>query len=81
MRYDRLFPLRPRFRPLEETIPDHAGGPRARAAGYPIVVGNLTFSSRTMLPLQKVVTVETRVVYAAGCKVMVQDRIFCSEAV
>jgi acyl-coenzyme A thioesterase PaaI-like protein len=60
---------------------DEALGLAAWAAGYPIVVGNLNVSFRTMLPLQKVVTVESRVVSAEGRKVMVHGRIFCGKAV
>ena len=60
---------------------DEALGLAAWAAGYSIVVGNLEISFRTMLPLQKVVTVESRVVSVAGRKVMVHGRLFCGEAV
>jgi acyl-coenzyme A thioesterase PaaI-like protein len=60
-------------------VMDEALGLAAWAAGYPIVVGNLNVSFRNMLPLEKVVTVESRVVSAEGRKVMVQGRIFCGE--
>jgi len=60
---------------------DEVLGLAAWAAGYPIVVGNLNVSFRNMLPLQKVVTVESRVVSAEGRKVMVHGRIFCGKAV
>jgi len=60
-------------------VMDEALGLAAWAAGYPIVVGNLNVSFRNMLPLQKVVTVESRVVSAEGRKVMVHGRIFCAE--
>lgn len=58
---------------------DEALGLAAWAAGYPIVVGNLNISFRNMLPLQQVVTVESRVVSAEGRKIMVHGRIFCGE--
>jgi acyl-coenzyme A thioesterase PaaI-like protein len=54
---------------------DEALGLAAWAAGYPIVVGNLNVSFRNLLPLRKVVTVESRVVSAEGRKVMVHGRI------
>ena len=60
-------------------VMDEALGLAAWAAGYPIVVGNLNVSFRNMLPLQQVVTVESRVVSAEGRKVMVHGRIFCGE--
>lgn len=55
---------------------DEALGLAAWAAGYPVVVGNLNVSFRTMLPLHKVVTLESRVVSAQGRKVMVHGRLF-----
>lgn len=55
---------------------DESLGLAAWAAGYPIVVGNLTINFRNLLPLQKVVTVESKVVSAEGRKVMVHGRIF-----
>jgi acyl-coenzyme A thioesterase PaaI-like protein len=58
---------------------DEALGLAAWAAGYAIVVGNLNISFRTMLPLQQVVTLESRVVSAVGRKVMVHGRLFCGE--
>lgn len=57
---------------------DEVLGLAAWAAGYPIVVGNLNVSFRNLLPLEKVVTVESEVVSAEGRKVMVHGRI-CSE--
>jgi acyl-coenzyme A thioesterase PaaI-like protein len=60
---------------------DEVLGLAAWAAGYPIVVGNLNVSFRSLLPLQKVVTVESRVVSAKGRKVLVHGRIFCDEAI
>ena len=57
-------------------VMDESLGLAAWAAGYPIVVGNLNVSFRNMLPLEKVVTVESRVVSAEGRKVMVHGRIF-----
>jgi acyl-coenzyme A thioesterase PaaI-like protein len=79
------------FGPETEGPPGHAhGGSMAAvldevlglgawAAGYPIVVGNLNISFRNLLPLQKVVTVECKVVSAEGRKVMVHGRIFCEK--
>jgi acyl-coenzyme A thioesterase PaaI-like protein len=58
---------------------DEALGLAAWAAGYPIVVGNLNISFRNMLPLQTVVTIESRVVSAEGRKIMVHGRIFSGE--
>ncbi|BCS55348.1 PaaI family thioesterase [Geobacter sp. SVR] len=58
---------------------DEVLGLAAWAAGYPIVVGNLSVSFRNLLPLQKVVTVASSVVSAKGRKVMVHGRIFCGE--
>ncbi len=60
---------------------DEVLGLAAWAAGYPVVVGNLNVSFRNLLPLEKVVTVESRVVSAEGRKVMVHGRIFCGETV
>lgn len=54
---------------------DEVLGLAAWAAGYPIVVGNLNVSFRNLLPLQQVVTVESRVISAEGRKVMVHGRI------
>jgi acyl-coenzyme A thioesterase PaaI-like protein len=58
---------------------DEVLGLAAWAAGHQIVVGNLNVSFRNLLPLQKVVTVASRVVSAKGRKVMVHGRIFCGE--
>jgi acyl-coenzyme A thioesterase PaaI-like protein len=55
---------------------DEVLGLAAWAAGYPIVVGNLNVSFRNLLPLEKVVTVETDIISAAGRKIMVHGRIF-----
>lgn len=60
-------------------VMDEALGLAAWAAGYSIVVGNLNVSFRNMLPLETVVTVESKVVSAEGRKVMVHGRIFCGE--
>lgn len=60
---------------------DEVLGLAAWAAGYSIVVGNLNVSFRNLLPLQKVVTVESRIVSAAGRKVMVHGRIYRGETV
>lgn len=57
-------------------VMDECLGLAAWAAGYPIVVGNLNVSFKNMLPLEQVVTVESRVVSAQGRKVMVHGRIF-----
>ncbi len=54
---------------------DEALGLAAWAAGYPVVVGNLNVSFRMMLPLQRVVTLASRVVWSAGRKVMVHGRL------
>lgn len=58
---------------------DEVLGLAAWAAGYPIVVGNLNISFRNLLPLKKVVTVETKIVSAEGRKIMVHGRIFCEK--
>jgi len=60
-------------------VMDEALGLAAWAAGYPIVVGNLNVSFRNMLPLQKVITVESRVISALGRKVMVHGKIFSGD--
>ncbi len=54
---------------------DEVLGLAAWAAGYPIVVGNLNVSFRSLLPLRQVVTIESRVVSAEGRKVLVHGRI------
>ncbi len=60
-------------------VADEVLGLAAWAAGYSIVVGNLNVSFRNLLPLQKVVSVETKVVSAEGRKVMVHGRIYCEK--
>ncbi len=60
---------------------DEVLGLAAWAAGHPIVVGNLNVNFKSLLPLQKVVTVESRVVSAEGRKVMVHGRIYCKKTV
>ena len=60
---------------------DEVLGLAAWAAGYSIVVGNLNVSFRNLLPLQKVVTVESRVISAEGRKVVVHGKIYCRKAV
>ena len=60
-------------------VMDEVLGLCAWAAGYPIVVGNLSVSFRNLLPLQKVVTVEGKIISAEGRKVMVHGRIFCGK--
>ncbi|HQU33096.1 MAG TPA: PaaI family thioesterase, partial [Thermoanaerobaculaceae bacterium] len=56
-------------------VMDEALGLAGWAAGYPVVVGNLNVSFRTMLPLRRVVTLDSEVVSAAGRKVTVRGRI------
>ncbi|PLX93900.1 MAG: PaaI family thioesterase [Desulfuromonas sp.] len=58
---------------------DEVLGLAAWAAGYGIVVGNLNVSFRNLLPLEKVVTVESEVVSVEGRKVMVHGRIVDGE--
>ena len=60
---------------------DEVLGLAAWAAGYPVVVGNLNISFRNLLPLQEVVTVESRIVSAEGRKVLVHGRICLGETV
>lgn len=60
---------------------DEVLGLTAWAAGYPIVVGNLNISFKNLLPLEKVVTVEGKVISAQGRKVMVHGRIYCEETI
>lgn len=60
-------------------VMDEALGLAAWAAGYPVVVGNLNISFRAMLPVCKVVTLESRVVSAEGRKIMVHGRLFCGD--
>ena len=62
-------------------VMDEALGLAAWAAGYAIVVGNLNVSFRNMLPLERVVTLESRVVSAEGRKIMVHGRLFCGDTV
>lgn len=81
------------FGPETEGPPGHAHGGSMAAvldevlgltawgAGYPVVVGNLNVSFKSLLPLQKVVTVEGRVISAQGRKVMVHGKIFCKKTV
>lgn len=60
-------------------VMDEVLGLAAWAAGHSIVVGNLNVSFRNMLPVQKVVSVETKVVSAEGRKIMVHGRIYCEK--
>ncbi|MEJ2200572.1 MAG: hotdog domain-containing protein [Desulfuromonadaceae bacterium] len=60
---------------------DEVLGLAAWAAGYPIVVGNLNVSFRNLLPLEQVVTVESRIVSVAGRKILVHGRIIHQETV
>jgi acyl-coenzyme A thioesterase PaaI-like protein len=56
---------------------DEIFGLSAWMAGYPVVVGNLNVNFRSMVPLEGVVTVESRIVSVEGRRVMVYGRI-CS---
>jgi len=81
------------FGPETEGPPGHAHGGSiaavmdevlglvAWAAGYPIVVGTLSIRFRSMLPLEKVVTVEGKVIAVEGRKVRVEGRIYCRKTV
>ena len=60
---------------------DEALGLAAWAAGYSIVVGNLNVSFRAMLPIQKVVTMESHVISVEGRKVKVHGRLSCGDTV
>ena len=60
-------------------VMDEALGLAAWAAGYPIVVGNLNVSFRNLLPLNRVVTLESSVVSVQGRKIMVHGRLFCED--
>ena len=60
---------------------DEVLGLAAWAAGHSIVVGNLNVSFRNLLPLQKVVTLESRIVSAQGRKVLVHGRLYCKKRV
>ncbi|NVN91283.1 MAG: PaaI family thioesterase [Desulfuromonadales bacterium] len=60
---------------------DEVLGLNAWVAGYPVVAGNLNISFRTMLPLEKVVTVESWIVSAEGRKVMVHGRVCSGDTV
>lgn len=62
-------------------VMDEALGLAAWAIGYPIVVGNLNINFRTMLPLQQVVTMESRVVSVEGRKIKVTGRIYSGDSV
>ena len=60
-------------------VMDEALGLAAWAAGYAIVVGNLNVSFRNMLPLEQVVTLESRVISSEGRKIMVHGRLFSGD--
>jgi len=60
-------------------VMDEALGLAAWAEGYPVVVGNLNVSFKNMLPLLKVVTLESKVVSIDGRKIMVHGRLFCDD--
>lgn len=60
-------------------VMDEALGLAAWAAGYPVVVGNLNVSFRSLLPLQTVVTLESEVVSVEGRKIMVHGRLFSGD--
>jgi acyl-coenzyme A thioesterase PaaI-like protein len=62
-------------------ILDEVLGLAAWTAGYPIVVGNLNVSFRSLLPLQQVVTVKTEVVSAEGRKVKIHGSICLGDTV
>jgi acyl-coenzyme A thioesterase PaaI-like protein len=81
------------FGPETEGPPGHAhGGSIAAvldevlglagwAAGHAVVVANLNVSFRNLLPLQKVVTVESEVVSVNGRKVLVKGRVGSGSAI
>jgi acyl-coenzyme A thioesterase PaaI-like protein len=58
---------------------DEALGLASWAIGRPAVVANLNVNFRNQLPLQKVVTVESKIISVEGRKVMVHGRIFCGK--
>jgi len=58
---------------------DEALGLASWAIGCPAVVANLNVNFRNQLPLQKVVTVESKIISVEGRKVMVHGRIFCGK--
>ncbi len=60
-------------------VMDEALGLAAWAEGYPVVVGNLNVSFKNLLPLHKVVTLESRVVSVDGRKIMVHGRLFSED--
>lgn len=62
-------------------VMDEVLGLAAWTEGHPVVVGNLNINFRNMLPLELVVTVESRVVSVDGRKVVVQGRICAGEVV
>ena len=62
-------------------ILDEVLGLAAWTAGYPIVVGNLNVSFRSLLPLQQVVTVKTEVVSVEGRKIKVHGSICLGDTV
>lgn len=76
------------FGPETEGPPGHAHGGSIAAvmdevlglvawnAGYPIVVGTLSVTFRSMIPLHRVVTVEGEVVSVQGRKILVRGRVF-----
>ena len=84
---DRHLVARFWFGPETEGPPGHAHGGSAAAvldevlglaawaAGHAIVVGNLNVSFRSMLPLETVVQVESRVISVEGRKVLVEGKI------
>lgn len=62
-------------------VMDETLGLAAWAAGYRVVVGNLNVSFKNLLPLLKVVTVETEIVSAEGRKIKVHGKIICGKTV
>lgn len=85
---DRSLVARIWFGPETEGPPGHAhGGSMAAvldevlglaawAAGHAIVVGNLNVNFRCLLPILKVVQVDTEIVSVEGRKVLVRGRIY-----
>ena len=58
---------------------DEVLGLAAWAAGHPIVVGNLNVDFRQLLPLQKVMQVESEIIKVEGRKILVHGRIIDAE--
>lgn len=60
---------------------DEVFGLSAWVAGYPVVVGNLNVNFRNLLPLELVITVESRILSVEGRKVLLHGRICNGETV